>query len=233
MMKQIKVIGVSIIFLSSQYIFGGFAQELGSSQMFAVANIHFEQNVTDGDVEVVFEVKGGDEGLTELTIVSPDERTIVNVLTPDVSTLGIRQFRFESPDPKDVEGLKTAYPEGIYKFTGSKADGVKYYSESSLNHKLPKTVSFVIPGEKEENINVENFQITWTPVKKVTAYTLEIDAEELGVNIQVKLPGTVSKFPVPKDFLQPGAEYTLSIGTVAEEGNISVIETTFTTADKE
>jgi hypothetical protein len=233
MTKQIKIIGVVILLLSYQFLLTAFAQESGSSQLFAVAKVHFEQNATDGDVEVVFEVKGGDEGLAKLKVVSPDGREVINFTAPDASTLGIRQFRFESPEPTDVEGLKAAYPQGIYKFTGSKADGVKYYSESSLNHKLPETVSFLTPAEEEESVNIENLQITWTPVKNLIAYTIEIDEEELGVNLQVKLPGTVSKFAVPEDFLVSNTEYTLSIGTVTESGNISVVETTFTTAGRE
>ena len=36
---------------------------------FETANIRLEQNATDGDVEVVFEIKGGDDGLYELTVV--------------------------------------------------------------------------------------------------------------------------------------------------------------------
>ena len=43
---------------------------------FAIASVHFEQNATDADVEVVFEVRGGDEGLTQLTVVSPDGRMV-------------------------------------------------------------------------------------------------------------------------------------------------------------
>ena len=117
MTKRIKIIGVLILLLSSQYLLTGFAQEPGSSQLFAFAKVHFEQNATDGDVEVVFEIKGGDEGLANLRVVSPDGRIVIDFTAPDASTLGIRQFRFESPEPKDIEGLKTAYPEGVYTFT--------------------------------------------------------------------------------------------------------------------
>jgi len=37
---------------------------------------------------------------------------------------------------------------------------------------------------------------------------------------------------VPDGFLLPGTEYQLAIGTVSAEGNVSFVETTFTTAGK-
>jgi hypothetical protein len=35
---------------------------------------------------------------------------------------------------------------------------------------------------------------------------------------------------VPQGFLKPGKEYTLGIGAVAKGGNVSFVETSFTTA---
>ncbi len=233
MTKQIKIIGVLILLLSSQYLLTGYAQQSGLSQLFAVANVRFEQNATDGDVEVVFEVKGGDEGFAMLTVVSPDGRTVIDFTAPDSSTLGIRQFRFESPEPKDVDGLKAAYPEGVYKFYGYTISGKEFYCESTLNHKLPPTVSFLQPGVDEEDVIIEGLKIKWNPVENLAVYIIEIDQEELGVNLLIKLPGSVTEFYVPEGFLQTGLEYTLSIGAVAKDGNSSFIETSFTTAEVE
>jgi len=200
---------------------------------FEEANIRFEQNATDGDVEVVFEIKGGDDGLTELTVISPDNRTIINFEAPDNSTMGIRQFRFESPEPKDVDALKAAYPAGVYKFSGVTENGQKFYSEAKLNHMLPPTVSFLQPEEEQEGVKFHNLEITWSQVSNIVAYILELEQDELGVNILVRLPSFQNSFKVPDEFLKAGAEYTLSIGTVAEDDNRSFVETTFITAGSE
>jgi len=230
MKKQIFL----VTFVTIYWISFGLAQETpketSMSEPFDEANIRFEQNATDGDVEVVFEIKGGDEGFAMLTVVSPDGRTVIDFTAPESTTLGIRQFRFESPEPKDVDGLKAAYPEGIYKFHGYTINGIEFYSESTLNHNLPPAVSFLQPGADAEEVKIDNLEITWTPVENLAAYIIEIDQEELGVNMLIKLPGSVNKFPIPDGFLRRGEEYTLSIGTVSEVGNISVVETTFTTA---
>ena len=233
MKKRIKIFGVLILLLSSQYLLTGYAQESSLSQLFAVANVRFEKNATDGDVEVVFEVKGGDEGLAMLTVVSPDGRTVIHFTAPDSSTLGIRRFQFESPEPKDVDGLKAAYPEGVYKFSGFSINGKEFYSQSALNHNLPATVSFLQPHVDEEDVIKEGLKIKWTPVENLAAYIIEIDQEKLDVNLLVKLSGSVTEFSVPDGFLHSGLEYALSIGTVAKDGNSSFVETSFTIAEEE
>ncbi len=200
-------------------------------ESFTVASVHFEQNATDEDVEVVFEVKGGDEGLAKLAIVSPDGRTVVNFTAPDASTLGIRQFRFESPEPKDVKGLKAAYPEGVYTFAGETAAGVKLQGKATLHHTLPATTSFVQPKAEAEGVPVKNLVIAWAPIKNVAAYIIYIEQDELQVEFTARLDGNVSKLAVPDGFLVPGNQYTLGLGTVAEDGNVSIIETWFTTAE--
>lgn len=200
---------------------------------FTKANVHFEQNATDEDVEVVFEAKGGAEGLAKLNVVSPDGRTVVDFTAPDASTLGMRQFRFESPEPKDVNSLKSAYPEGVYTFTGVTASGAKLQSKATLSHKLPATASFLQPKAEAQGVATKNLTITWTPVKNVAAYIIYIEQDELDVSITAKLPGTVAAFAVPDGFLVPGTEYMLGIGTVTNEGNTSYVEAVFTTAGKE
>ncbi len=200
---------------------------------FTVANILFEQNATDEDVEVVFEVKGGAEGLAKLTVVSPDGRTVVDFTAPDASTLGMRQFRFESPEPKDVKGLKSAYPEGVYIFSGATAAGNKLQGKATLSHKLPTTTSFIEPKTEAQGVRIKNLEISWMPVENLAAYIIYIEQDELNVSLTARLPGSAATFDVPEGFLLPGTEYQLGIGTVTEEGNTSFIETTFMTAGKE
>jgi hypothetical protein len=194
------------------------------------ANIRFEQNVTDNDVEIVFEIKSNDKGLNSLSVVSPDGRTVFHFTAPDDTTLGIRQFHLESPEPRDVEGVKKAYPEGVYKFTGLDAEGTKYYGEDVLDHKLPEAVSILKPGPEVLEQGINNLEITWSHVPEIHSYVLEIDQDELEIKITAELPSTVTKFILPEGVLKPGFKYSLSIGTIAKNNNRSFIETTLTTA---
>lgn len=143
MTREIGIlVGVTLLFVSLGLVPEA-DDESASSLPFSVARVHFERNATDGDVEVVFQVKGGDQGLTRLTVFSPDGRTVIDFIAPNASTLGMRQFRFESPEPGDIESLMSAYPEGVYTFAGETAGGDRLHGESTLNHKLPATASFL------------------------------------------------------------------------------------------
>ena len=199
---------------------------------FAVATLHLEQNATDGDAEIVFEIKGGDDGLSKLTVRGPDNRIVIDVSAPDASTLGMRQFRFESPEPTDSKAIKSAYPEGVYVFDGATASGKKLHSTATLNHKLPAAASLLQPITEGARLATRNVAIKWTPVKGIAAYVVYIEQGGVDVNISAKLPGTAQSFAVPDGFLRPGTSYQLGIGTVTAQGNISFVERTFVTEDK-
>src|SRR5262245_50529767 len=100
--------------------------QTGALKPFAVALIQFEHNATDGDFEVVLEAKGGDEGLNKFTVTAPNGRKIVDLTAPDAATLGLRQVRLESPEPKDAKAIQAAYPEGAYTFAGTSVTGVRF-----------------------------------------------------------------------------------------------------------
>jgi hypothetical protein len=200
---------------------------------FAIASIHFEQNATDGDFEAVVEAKGGDEGLAKLAVVSPDGRAVIDVTAPAATTLGVRQLRFESPEPGDFSSLKAAYPEGVYTFTGATAGGATLEGRATLRHALPPRTSFLRPAAGAQGVALKGLVITWTPVRNLSAYIITIEQSELDVSITARLPGSVARFAVPDGFLRPGTAYQLGIGTVTGDGNVSFVETTFTTAEKE
>lgn len=199
----------------------------GPAGPFAVAQVHFEQNATDGDVEVVFETKGGDEGLTRLTVTAPDGRTVVDFSAPDASTLGMRQFRFESPEPGDVESLVSAYPEGVYTFTGVTGSGARLRGQSTLSHQLPPPTSFLRPRGEAGDFDASGAEIEWEPVEGLSAYIVYVERRDQ--NITARLPGSATRFVVPAGFLMPGTTYQLGVGTVSGDGNISFVETMRTT----
>jgi hypothetical protein len=214
--------------LGSQGLALGAGKDSGSEMPFPIASVHFEQNATDGDAEVVFRVKGGKEGLTKLAVAAPDGRTVIDFTAPHASTLGIRQFHFETPEPRDVKSLQSAYPEGVYTFSGATAAGDKFRGQATLKHALPATASFLWPKAGARDVSATNLKIAWTPVTNLTAYIITIKARNADGGLEARLPASAATFSVPDGFLRPGTEYQLAIGTVSAEGNISFAETTFT-----
>ena len=114
----------------------------------------------------------------------------------------------------------------MYRFYASTADRDRFEGTSSLSHELPATVSILHP---REGAPMAGLKITWSKVVGLAAHIVEIEQDELGVNVTATLPGAATSFAVPDGFLRAGTEYRLSLGTVSDEGNISFVETTFTT----
>jgi hypothetical protein len=202
------------------------------SSSFSIAKVHLEQNATDGDFEVVFEVNSGGEGLEKLTVISPDGRKVVDYMAAGKPTLGMRQFHLESPEPNDIKVLRSGYPEGVYTLAGVTPSGLKLAGKVTLTHRLPPAVSLLTPKPDAENVPVKNLRITWAPVKNVAAYVLYIEQPDANFEITARLPGSSTSFAVPDGLLSPGTAYSLGVGTVSSEGNTSFIETTFATAAK-
>jgi hypothetical protein len=197
---------------------------------FEEVSVVFEQNATDEDVEVVFKANGGDEGLRRLSVTGPNGEKVVELSCPTAGAMGLRQFVFESPEPRDDGALRVAFPEGTYEFSGESVSGEKFASKADLTHSLPDVVTLLHPEKDAEEVAVEGLQIKWTSVSGVTTYLVEIEQEETGVTLNVSLSGSVDSFAVPSGFLTPGTEYTLAIGTQTAGGNSSFIETNFETA---
>ena len=204
----------------------------GPSTPFALTKVQFEQNATDHDFEVVFEVMGGREGLRRLTVVAPNGRKVVDFSGQDTSGLGIRQFRFESPEPKALRSLQSAYPEGEYVFSGSTAAGANLHGRATLTHKLPAASAFVRPVAGAEGVATRGTVMSWKAVPGVAAIVVYLEQEELDVSVTARLPGSATSFAIPDGFLVPGTEYVMGLGTVMKSGNASYIEASFTTAAK-
>ena len=204
----------------------------GAPKPFEVAKVTFEQNATDGDFEVVFEAKGGSDGLMKFKVVAPDGRTVVDIAAHDTSTLGPCQIRFESPELKNGRRLRAAYPQGEYVFSGTTTSGAMLQSRTSLAHPLPATAAFVSPVAGAKGVAMRGTVITWKAVPGVAAYMVYVEQEELDVSVTAKLPASATSFTIPDGFLLPGTEYMMGIGTVTKAGNGSYGEATFTTAAK-
>lgn len=202
-----------------------------AEEKFEKIAVHFEQNATDNDAEVIFEAASGGAGLATLRVVAPGGRTVVDFKAPD-SKLGLLHINLESPEPKNDGTVQADFPEGEYTFTGSTVTGAKLHGKARLSHKLPDTAAFVRPRPDEKGVPVKGLQIKWNTVKNPAACVVVIEQEGTEFEIAAKLPAAATTFVVPDGFLLPDTEYKLAIGTVSRDGNTSVVEISFTTEGK-
>lgn len=232
-MKWISKISLALlIFLIAWGLKNGISDEASGFEPLSSAGIHLEFNATDGDLEAVIEAVGADVGLIKLSVTAPDGRLIAQLEAPDASTLGIRSYRLESPEPKEVNLVKSAYPEGDYTLAGQTSDGRKLQGTAALSHRLSKMGSFLQPAAGASDLSINGLKITWKLDENAALYIIELEQEGGDASVLARLPGSVDAFAVPEGFLEPDSEYKVSIGVVNGKGNITFSETTFTTAVK-
>lgn len=191
-----------------------------------------EHNKTDGDFEIVFEATGGDLGLTALKVAAPNGRVVLE-FTAKNTRLGIRTFRFETPEPKSMEILQGEYPAGVYTFTANTTAGTTLTSTAELSHILPQAVVIRRPLAGESQVPVKGLRVEWRALKPVNAYLLTIENDHTGVKeVQATLAAKVTSFAVPDGALVSGTKYKISIGTQQADGNATFVESSFRTVKK-
>lgn len=190
----------------------------------------FEVNETDGDGEIVLSVKSP-EGLMLFQSVAPDGRVIISINSNDerrgINPIGLSQIRLETGEPS-IDGVKKAYPEGVYKFMARTVGGERVYGEVNLSHRRLPAPDFSLKDEK--GVDPDNAVVKWKPVKDAAAYEVEIENDDLKVSVTAELPGSATQFSIPKGFLLPGTEYEIGVMSINKEGNMSVAQSSFVTA---
>lgn len=231
MFKTVSIFILVIVFtlvISSTLIIA--AESAIATHPFENLVMYAEQNATDGDMEIIVQLTGSDDGIDQLSVIAPDGRSLMLFAVPNPSILGMREFEFESPEPNDKTALKAAYPEGEYQFLAITHTGDRLSGTATLSHTLPPTTRIVSPGEEATDVPLKNAVISWEAVAGISGYILELKQDDLGVNMTAKLPASSTSFSIPDGFLLPDGEYELGVATIGQNGNISFIEASFITA---
>jgi hypothetical protein len=208
----------------------GTAQTAPPSE-FEEAAMFVEQNATDGDTEVVIAGKAGDDGLKLLQIKWPDRQTKAT-LQADTSSLGMREFHFESPEPPG-EAVLAAYPEGRYVLSGVSTAGNRFRSVLTLSHDLPPAATILWPQDEAEVPANVPLTVRWSQVPGIEKIVLEFENESADPEraLTLDLPPGATSFSIPRRLLPAGSEFQIGVHSVAENGNIVVVESAFTTTD--
>ena len=116
---------------------------------FAVAEVFFELNNTDGDLGIHALIDG--EPWKRLTIENPREKRILNVsATNRLRRQGLTEIFFESAEPL-FEDLPPRvffrrFPEGTYEVEGITIDGLELESETEITHAMPAPADPTVNG---------------------------------------------------------------------------------------
>jgi hypothetical protein len=202
-------------------------------ETFEDAEIFVEQNVTDGDAEVVIEATGGDLGLRQFLVIDPKGR-IAGRFT--ARGLGFREFLFESPEP-DIEAVLKQFPEGDYLFVGTDSDGGQLAALAELSHDMPDAPVITAPAADATVPAGVDLVISWDAVDGADDYVVELkrelgdDEEGTEVELLFDVSSDVTMVTIPGDLLLPDSEYTIGVGVTSEDENVSAVEMSIFTGE--
>ena len=188
------------------------------------AEIIFEQNATDGDVEVVIfaKLEEADAGMQQFWLYGPNGKVVYEFSAPKKKNknIGGREIVIESPEPADTSIVFDAYPEGTYTFVAKSFDREWFLSEAELSHVLPD-VTITFPME-DMHVPISMFNVTWTAVTSPSEkFIVELvnEGSDLEEELLVDIPADQYSFHVPEEWMVPDSEYQVVVSIVNEHGN--------------
>ena len=91
--------------------------------------------------------------------------------------------------------------------------------------------TILFPPAGETDVPTQDLEVRWSVPVAPERILLQVEDEKEKVSLSIDLPGDAKRFTLPNDWLQPGVLYTLDIKLIAENGNQTVRDVRFTTAD--
>ena len=206
---------------------------------FGDARLKIEFNATDGDAGLQIFVDA--EPWRNVTITNPQGREVARFKAEDViRNFGLTELFSESSEPPFVEfpfeQFKQLFPQGRYTFSGTTIEGQQLQSVFRFTHKVPDAPNIVTPLD-ESVVARDQLVVSWEPVTtpqrvKVAAYQVLVVADAPAKGnptrvLDVMLTADTTRFPVPAEFLLPGA-YKTEVLAIENGGNQTLSEVAFT-----
>ncbi len=191
---------------------------------FADAEVFFEFNTTDNDLG--FQVLLDAEGWSRVVIAGSDHSKVVQISAKGpLAELGITELRFESAEPSPAEVL-ALFPAGEYLFSGRTMEGGFLFSEAELSHDFVPAFDF-FPSDGA-TVDPLDTVITWN-APEAESIEIILESEDAEGTIDVIVPASLSGLTVPPQFLEEGMEYKIELLAYHENGNRTIVESTFIT----
>jgi hypothetical protein len=242
MRRHTRVAGIVLLGLIPLFCaaFGaGLADAQSRTSPFADARLKIEYNATDGDAGL--QVFVDSEAWRSISITNPQGREVVRVEAADViKNYGLTELFSESSEPPfdefPFEQFKALFPEGPYTFQGTTIAGESLQSVFTLAHRVPDGPTIVAPAD-DAVVSPDDLVVEWAPVAsprgvKIAAYQVLVVADAAARGnptrvLDVMLPATATRFPVPAEFLVPGG-YKTEVLAIEAGGNQTLTEVAFT-----
>ncbi len=239
--RYVRVAALALVGLALNHAFGPTAGASGSGQAvvpFPDARLKIEYNSTDGDAGL--QVFLDAPAWREVAVTNPSGRKVLDVEAERViRNHGLTELFSESSEPPFEEfpfsEFKRLFPQGVYTFRGTTIEGERLESAFVLSHMVPDGPTVVSPAA-DASLAPDGVAVEWLPVTSpagvdVVAYQVLVVADAPAPGnpkrvLDVTLPGTATRLPVPAEFLVPGS-YKAEVLAIERSGNQTLTEVEF------
>lgn len=224
------------------------ARQAARSQPFAVAELFFELNDTDGDLGIHAAIDGG--VWTSLEVEGPQDRDLLAIASKGrLFSQGLTQLAFESAEPSfdelDPATFFRRFPEGVYEIEALAQGGGTFRSKVRLSHVLAAPAEATVSGlPAAESCDADVLPevaapvlIDWDPVTeshpdigtagpvRIVRYQFFVD--QGATHLSLDLPPTVTEFEIPASITTAGGVFKFEIIARTSTGNNTAVESCF------
>jgi hypothetical protein len=214
------------------------------------AKLIIEHNATDEDTG--FQGFVDSEGWERLIFTGPEGAVLTISGYGALGNLGLTELFFETVEPANADvsiaEMLTVLPEGNYTIEGSAIEAGERKGSTSgvawLTHNIPAGPGLLSPEEDAVVPADDDLVVSWSPVTEtidgaevnLIAYQLIVEQDEephphmIGKrSLSMYLPTSVSSITVPREFLEPGTDYSWEVLAIEESGNQTLSSSSFST----
>ncbi len=176
--------------------------------------------------EVVFEASS-QVRLASLRVLDSSRKPRFSFESPNASTLGVSEVALEYEG--SLRDVRREYPAGEYIVEATTLDGELVGGTVSLSHAFPGRF-LVLSPQPADLVDAADATIAWTPAPGAKSYTLEIEHDASGFQLEIVLPPWQTHFTAGGPMLRPGETYEYSLAVQGDTDNELEYEGSFTTA---
>ncbi len=186
-----------------------------------------EYSAATDEAAVIVEAES-EEALASVVVLGPNDVSVLELRSSrDGLDLAISGFVVERRE-MSTEVLFETYREGTYTMQAMSADGRSARGSAVLSHDLLPAPTLLYPPNGTSNVPTDLIVGWISDPQALGGYQVVLEQDE-NDGLTARLPAGTSSFQVPEGVLSPGKESHVEVGAIGSNGNITLVESFFTT----
>ena len=176
-------------------------------------------------------VDAGSGGLEHLELRSQDGRCMAD-LELDGAGGGDRHELVLGQWRADGAPFRATWPEGVYGVFGRQRDGTRLFAQARLSHQMTPPPQLLAPRPGQRVFARDWAALMWIAVPGAVRYEIELVDTLAGSRHRAERVPPDTAFRVPREWLETGRLYDVSLAADAGNGNVTRVADRFRVDDE-